>query len=118
MSTGHPPAFYRFHRHEKVCTHPTTCNSCALSSLCFLPTSTTVPLHVCHRLKSVLLERGLNMSDMTSPPDFNSTPNYNPGGDPASAVKGPAIFLMVVGGIGILIQILALLFNLLGVGLG
>jgi hypothetical protein len=40
-----------------------------------------------------------------------------PPGDPLAQVKGPATFLMIVGGIGIVLQIIALLFNLLGAGL-
>ena len=49
---------------------------------------------------------------------MSNVPNYAPGRDPAAAVKGPAIFLMVVGGIGIALQVVALLLNLLGVGMG
>jgi len=41
-----------------------------------------------------------------------------PGPDPTAAVNGPAIFLMVVGGIGIVFQILFFLLNLLGAGMG
>jgi hypothetical protein len=49
--------------------------------------------------------------------------NYDPtlgGGDPAAmdAVKGPAIGLMATAGIGAAFQVLGLLLNLLGAGMG
>jgi len=49
---------------------------------------------------------------------MSNLPDNPPGMDPASAVKGPAIFLMVVGGLGILVQGVSILFNLLGMGMG
>jgi hypothetical protein len=54
------------------------------------------------------------MSD-PNPPTLNYQP---PPTDPAAAVAGPAIFLMVVGGIGIAWQGLLLVLNLLGAGMG
>jgi hypothetical protein len=48
---------------------------------------------------------------------MTNTPNYSSGPDPRSAVSGPATFLMVVGIIGIVVQILSLVLNLLGTGL-
>jgi hypothetical protein len=39
------------------------------------------------------------------------------GGDPRAAVSGPAIFLLVVGGIGVAWQLLMLVLNILGTGL-
>ena len=39
-------------------------------------------------------------------------------GDPVAMVKGPAIGLMVVGGIGIAFQALGIVLNLLGVAIG
>jgi hypothetical protein len=55
-----------------------------------------------------------NMSEQ-NPPTLNYQP---PPTDPAAAVSGPAIFLMVVGGIGIAVQLLSMALNLLGAGLG
>jgi len=40
------------------------------------------------------------------------------GVDPQDAVKNPATFLLVVGGIGVLVALISLLMNLLGAGLG
>src|ERR1051325_2225971 len=56
------------------------------------------------------------MSNVPPPPpmEYQTPPT---GGDPAGQVKGPAIFLVVVGAIGIVLQILGLLMNLLGIGL-
>jgi hypothetical protein len=52
--------------------------------------------------------------------DTNFPPASPPpmGPDAESQVKGPAIFLMVAGGLVILGQILSLLLQLLGIGLG
>ena len=50
---------------------------------------------------------------------MSQIPNYDAGGgDPSSAVNGPAIGLMVTAGIGIAVQIFAILMNLLSAGAG
>jgi len=48
---------------------------------------------------------------------MTQTPNYVPGPDPLSQVKGPAIGLMITAGVGIALQLVALVLNLLGTGL-
>lgn len=52
-------------------------------------------------------------SDPTTP-----LPPSSPPGNPSSMVQGPAIGLMAVAGLGLLYQIVMLLWNLLGAGVG
>ncbi len=51
---------------------------------------------------------------MSQIPEYQTPPT----GDPKSLVAPPAIALMVVGGIGIALQAVGLLFHILGVGMG
>lgn len=57
------------------------------------------------------------MTQMPPPPDFQQPPG-NTAADALQKVNAPAIALLVTAGVGAGLQVIALILNILGVGLG